>query len=98
MKYRRRPDAGVNEPPESSGNTDAENAQTAQPVGDDRRLRRRRRWRWSAFAVALVLVLWAAITARLFIWPDLVPLPQRADAIIELAGPAVDGRDQMAIK
>jgi hypothetical protein len=48
--------------------------------------------------VILIFVLWAAVTARLFVWPDLAPLPQRADAIVELAGPAVDGRDQLAIK
>ncbi len=45
-----------------------------------------------------MVLAWATVTARLFVWPDLPPLPQRADAIVELAGPAVDGRDHLAIK
>jgi hypothetical protein len=35
----------------------------------------------------LVLVVFAAATARLFVWPSLPPLPDHADAIIELGGP-----------
>ncbi len=35
---------------------------------------------------ALLVVAFAAITARVFVWPDLKPLPARADAIIELGG------------
>ena len=31
-------------------------------------------------------VLFGVVTARVFVWPDLPPLPQRADAIIELGG------------
>jgi uncharacterized SAM-binding protein YcdF (DUF218 family) len=54
-----------------------------QPVaGRARRVRRRRLW----IVLAIVLVLFSAVTARVFIWPDLPPLPQRADAIIELGG------------
>jgi uncharacterized SAM-binding protein YcdF (DUF218 family) len=34
-----------------------------------------------------LLIVFAATTARLFIWPSLPPLPDHADAIIELAGP-----------
>jgi uncharacterized SAM-binding protein YcdF (DUF218 family) len=35
----------------------------------------------------ILLVVFAATTARLFVWPSLSPLPDHADAIIELAGP-----------
>jgi hypothetical protein len=83
---------------EASGNAEAEDVETAKRVGDDRRSRRGRRRRRTVAAGAVVFLAWAAFTARLFIWPDLPPLPQRADAIIELAGPAVEGRDQLAIK
>jgi len=39
-------------------------------------------------AVAAVLVAGLAVlTAHLFIWPDLPPLPQHADAIVQLGGP-----------
>jgi uncharacterized SAM-binding protein YcdF (DUF218 family) len=41
-----------------------------------------------AALVALFLALiFATATARLFVWPQLPPLPLRADAIIELGGP-----------
>ena len=30
-----------------------------------------------------------AVTARVFVWPDLQPLPEHADAIIELGGPRI---------
>lgn len=98
MGRRRPPAAGVNEPAEAPDNVEAkDDVETPQPVADDRRsCRRRRRRRW-AIPAALVFVLWAAVTARVFIWPDLAPLPRSADAIIELAGPAVEGRDQVAI-
>jgi hypothetical protein len=46
---------------------------------------------------ATVLTLFAAVTARVFIWPDLQPLPARADAIVELAGPGDDDRDRVAL-
>jgi uncharacterized SAM-binding protein YcdF (DUF218 family) len=45
----------------------------------------------------LAILACAVCTARLFIWPDLPPLPQRADAIVELGGPAIEGRDRLAI-
>lgn len=48
-------------------------------------------------ALVMVVLAWIAFTARLFIWPDLPPLPQRADAIIELAGSANSGRDDLAM-
>src|SRR5438128_307940 len=67
---------------------------------EDLRLRRRRRRRRGRLAAAsvLVLVLFGTVTARLFIWPDLDPLPPRVDAIIELGGAAVDGRDRLALQ
>jgi hypothetical protein len=63
---------------------------------DDPRSRRRRRYVVSV-ASALVLVVFAVLTARLFIWPDLAPVPARVDAVIELGGAAVDGRDRLAV-
>jgi uncharacterized SAM-binding protein YcdF (DUF218 family) len=39
------------------------------------------------FVLVLGLVAFTTVTARLFIWPDLPPLPPRVDAIVELAGP-----------
>ncbi len=57
--------------------------------------RTRRRRRISVVAVSLVLVFFAAATARLFVRPDLPPLPPRADAIIELGGPG--DRDAVAL-
>jgi hypothetical protein len=57
--------------------------------------RRSRRIIWAAAASALVL--FTVVTARVFVWPDLRPLPDRVDAIIELAGPGDDSRDQVAL-
>jgi uncharacterized SAM-binding protein YcdF (DUF218 family) len=37
----------------------------------------------------LVLVVFGVATVRLFVLPDLAPLPAHADAIIELAGPGI---------
>jgi len=51
----------------------------------------RHRRRWTAIAI-VVLALFGAATARLFIWPDLEPIPRHVDAIIETvkaAGPPV---------
>jgi len=54
------------------------------------------RYRRRAAVVALVTaVLLTGMTARLFVWPSLAPLPKHADAIIELAGPG--DRDATAI-
>jgi hypothetical protein len=58
---------------------------------------RHRSWRAVWIGVTVVVVALAAITARVFVWPDLPPLPVAADAIIELAGPNPDGRDQVAL-
>ncbi len=46
--------------------------------------------------LAILVVVFAAATARLFIWPDLAPLPEQADAIIELGGPT--NRDEAALE
>jgi uncharacterized SAM-binding protein YcdF (DUF218 family) len=40
-----------------------------------------------AVVVVLALVVFGVATVRLFVSPDLTPLPAHADAIIELAGP-----------
>jgi hypothetical protein len=51
-----------------------------------------------AIAVAVILLFFAAITARFFVWPDLQPIPERVDAIIELGGPEMSGRDRVALE
>jgi uncharacterized SAM-binding protein YcdF (DUF218 family) len=56
------------------------------------------RRRWSVALALILAVVFAAVTARLFIWPPLVPLPERADAIIELAGSADGRRDSRALE
>ena len=54
---------------------------------------RRSRVRRRVALVALVLfVAFAALTARLFVWPSLPPLPEHADAIIELGWAGRPGR------
>jgi uncharacterized SAM-binding protein YcdF (DUF218 family) len=63
--------------------------------GADKRPRRRKRHRLR-IALAIIVVLFAAVTARVFIWPDLAPLPEQADAIIELGGPTI--RDEAALE
>jgi hypothetical protein len=42
-----------------------------------------------------VFLAFSALTARLFVWPSLPPLPEHADAIVELAGPG--DRDAVTI-
>jgi len=44
---------------------------------------------------AAVLVIFGVVTARVFVWPALPPLPARADAIIELGG--TGDRDGVAL-
>ncbi len=88
-----------NSPPATPQAASPISSVTSVPTDASRRSRSRsRRRRWSLAAAALAFLALAALTARLFIWPNLAPLPRRADAIIELAGPAVEGRDQLAIK
>ena len=70
---------------------------TDQVPGGARRHRRRSRRRL-AIASVLVFALFSAITALVFIWPDLPRVPTRVDAIIELGGPGVKGRDRVAVE
>ena len=65
-----------------------------QPQSDGRSHRRRR----LAAGALVVLAVFSAVTARLFIWPELEPIPRHVDAIIELGGPAIDRRDSLAIE
>jgi uncharacterized SAM-binding protein YcdF (DUF218 family) len=46
---------------------------------------RPRRVRVAVFAVVIAGV--SALIAHLFVWPDLPPLPQQADVIVQLGGP-----------
>jgi hypothetical protein len=62
------------------------------------RLARGRWLRAAVVACATVIALFAVVTARVFVWPDLRPLPVRADAIVELAGPGDDDRDRVALE
>jgi uncharacterized SAM-binding protein YcdF (DUF218 family) len=48
---------------------------------------RRRRRRVVAGIVAVLVVGFSVATARLFVWPDLPPLPEQVDAIVQLGGP-----------
>lgn len=65
----------------------------------DRRFRQAWIHSWRlAVASLLVLLVFGAVTDRLFVQPDLAPLPPRVDAIIELGGAAVDGRDRLALE
>lgn len=64
-----------------------------------RLVRARRPWsrrrRIAVAVLALLAVLFSVTTARLFVWPPLPPLPDHADAIIELGGPG--NRDAAAL-
>jgi len=46
---------------------------------------------------ALALLLLAAVSMYLFVWPDLPPLPPRADAIINLGTPVMDDTTALAL-
>jgi len=52
-----------------------------------RKARRSRLRRRVTLVALLLFVTFVAATARLFVWPSLPPLPEHADAIIELGGP-----------
>jgi hypothetical protein len=58
---------------------------------------RRKRWRAAWIGAAVVVAGFAAVSARVFVWPDLPTPPDHADAIIELAGPNADERDRVAL-
>ena len=60
-----------------------------------RTVRRAHVGRRVALVALILLVPFSALTARLFVWPSLPPLPDHADAIIELGGPGE--RDAVAI-
>ena len=60
-----------------------------------RKARRPRLLRRVALVALVLLVAFSTITARLFIWPSLPPLPKHADAIVELGGPG--NRDAVSI-
>jgi uncharacterized SAM-binding protein YcdF (DUF218 family) len=64
----------------------------------DRRFRRisiRRRW---VVASLLALIIFGAVTDRLFVRPVLAPVPPRVDAIVELGGEGMEGRDRLALE
>jgi uncharacterized SAM-binding protein YcdF (DUF218 family) len=92
-------DAGQSGEPETS-----DPAAPGPPAGEpgrrspERIAKRRRRRRWIGIIALIIVLLFAAITARVFVWPDLPALPQHADAIVELAGPGDAGRDALALK
>jgi uncharacterized SAM-binding protein YcdF (DUF218 family) len=48
-------------------------------------------------AAAIGLFAFAVLTARLFVGPDLPPLPPEVDAIVELAGPGIRDRAALAL-
>jgi uncharacterized SAM-binding protein YcdF (DUF218 family) len=49
-------------------------------------------------ASLLVLLVLGIVTDRLFVRPRLAPLPPRVDAIVELGGAGIDGRDRLALQ
>jgi uncharacterized SAM-binding protein YcdF (DUF218 family) len=57
---------------------------------------RKKAWRIVAVASFCLVVLFVVVTARVFVWPDLAPLPTHADAVIELNGSNSDARLQLA--
>ena len=49
-------------------------------------------------ALLLALLVLGVVTDRLFVRPRLAPLPPRVDAIIELGGEGMAGRDRLALR
>ena len=55
-------------------------------------------WRRKLAVIAvLALVVFGVATVRLFVLPDLTPLPAHVDAVIELAGPGIRDNATMAL-
>jgi hypothetical protein len=52
--------------------------ESAEPAAGERPKRRKRRR--LRIVILVVVLLFAGVTARVFMWPDLDPLPDRADA------------------
>jgi uncharacterized SAM-binding protein YcdF (DUF218 family) len=75
-----------------SSHTGGALADKTPPLAHAGRRRRRRTW---ILAASIILLLFAAATVRLFVRPELPPLPPTADAIIELGGPG--NRDAVAL-
>ncbi len=46
----------------------------------------------------LALLSFGIVTDRLFVHPEVAPLPARVDAIIELGGAGMSGRDSLAVE
>jgi len=62
-----------------------------------RRLRRPGTRKLVAVVSLLVLLVFGAVTDRVFVRPRLATLPPRVDAIIELGGAGMAGRDRLAL-
>lgn len=62
--------------------------------------RKRRPWIRRATVLVPVLVLLAlgVMTDRMFVHPRLAPVPPKVDAIIELGGAGMEGRDRVALE
>ena len=73
--------------------TEAEEEPAGQPEAGRPATRRGRRR--LLIVLGIVVVLFTGVTLRMFVWPDLPPLPPKADAIIELGGPG--DRDAAAL-
>ena len=67
-------------------------------VDEAARPARRRSLRAVGIAAAVVVGAFVALTARVFVWPELPPLPAHADAIVELGGPGDHARDSVALR
>ena len=74
------------DPSESGGATGSTDPTSGKPRRKPRGITITRR-QGIAIGVAAVFLVFAGMTARLFVWPDLPPLPDRADAIVQLGGP-----------
>jgi uncharacterized SAM-binding protein YcdF (DUF218 family) len=57
-----------------------------------------RRRRTVAIVAVLILLVFGIVTDRLFVHPAQAPLPLRVDAIVELGGSGMAGRDALALE